>query len=253
MFAQERLDMIIQLLQEEGKVKVKDLSNRFELTEDAIRKDLKVLEKQGLIERIYGGGILKKKIPPFQDVAERNQTDSLDKRTIAQKSFKMLNEKETILLDISSINLILAEMIKESDLEIIVISNSIDILYVLSKSKKATIISPGGMYFKQAGGFVGSETIHSIQKYNVQKVFIGSCGVDLDAKSITTFNVEDGNTKRAFIECAKEVYLVMENKKFNYDGIYKFDSIDHVDGIITEGKPIEVISKKINKHKINII
>ena len=253
MFAQERLDMIIQLLHEEGKVKVKDLSKRFELSEDAIRKDLKILEKQGVMERIYGGGMLKKKIPKFQDVGERNQTDSLDKRRIATKALKMLNERETILLDISSINLILAEMIKESDLEITVLSNSIDILYILSKSTKATVISPGGMYFRQAGGFVGSETINSIKKYNVQKVFIGSCGVDLDAKSITTFNVEDGNTKSAFIQCAKEVYLVMENKKFNYDGIYKFDSIDHVNGIITEGKPIEVISKKLNKYKINII
>lgn len=253
MFAQERLDAIIELLQSQGKVWVKDLSKRYQVSEDAIRKDLKILENQGLMERTYGGGMLKKKIVEFTRVEDRNKLDNSSKKIIAKKAFELINKGETILLDISSTNMILAEMIRDKGLEITVISNSIDILYILSKNPKITVISPGGMYFHQAGGFVGSETINSIIKYNVQKAFIGSCGVDLDSKSITTFNVEDGNTKNAFIHCAKEVFLVMENKKFNSEGVYKFAHISDVHGIITEKEPVSMIVKKLNKLKIHII
>ncbi|MPW25672.1 DeoR family transcriptional regulator [Alkalibaculum sp. M08DMB] len=253
MFAQERLDSITQLLYKDGKVIVKDLSKKYQVSEDAIRKDLKILENQGIMERTYGGGILKKRIAEFTNVGDRNKKDKTVKNIIANKAFKLIKRGETILLDISSTNMILAEMIRDSEMEITVISNSIDILYILSKSSKITLISPGGMYFCQAGGFVGSETINSIRKYNVQKAFIGSCGVDLDLKSITTFNVEDGNTKNAFIHCGKEVFLVMENKKFNYDGIYKFANINQITGIITEGEPSNMILKKLNKNKINLL
>lgn len=253
MFAQERLDKISQLLHKDGKVWVKDLSKRYQVSEDAIRKDLKILENQGVMERTYGGGLLKKKIAEFTNMEDRNKADNKLKKIIAEKGFQLIKKGETILLDISSANMILAEMIRDSDLEITVLSNSIDILYILSKSRKTTVISPGGMYFHQAGGFVGSETINSIRKYNVQKAFIGSCGVDLDLQSITTFNVEDGNTKSAIIHCAREVFLVMENKKFNYDGIYTFAKIGEIDGIITEDKPSSLIQTKLEKLKIELI
>ncbi|MFZ7133601.1 MAG: 1-phosphofructokinase [Eubacteriales bacterium] len=64
---------------------------------------------------------------------------------------------------------------------------------------------------------------------------------------MTTFNVEDGNTKNAFIQCAKEVYLVMENKKFMYDGIYKFAELAQIDTIITESPPSEGILNQLKK------
>ncbi|HCX65372.1 MAG TPA: DeoR/GlpR transcriptional regulator, partial [Eubacteriaceae bacterium] len=247
MFAQERLRAITEILHTEKKVLVKNLSKKFNISEDAIRKDLKLLENQGILKRTYGGGILEKQTPAFEKVAERNAHNYDKKEQIAEKAFSMLQNKETILLDISSTNLILAQKIVQSDLSLTVISNSIDILHALSKDEKTTLISLGGMYFQLAGGFVGSETIDSVQKYNVQKTFLGSCGVDLKTKSLTTFNVEDGNTKRAFMESGRDVYLVMESKKFHYDGIYKFASVDQLTGIILDEKPSDAIEKQLAK------
>lgn len=57
MFANERLEEILNILKTEGKVIVKDLSIKFDVTEDCIRKDLKNLEKQKLLERTYGGAV----------------------------------------------------------------------------------------------------------------------------------------------------------------------------------------------------
>ena len=57
MFVQERQEKILTLLRQDGKVLVKELSGRFSVTEDCIRKDLASLEKQGLLKRAYGGAV----------------------------------------------------------------------------------------------------------------------------------------------------------------------------------------------------
>lgn len=253
MFVEERLNLIIEILERDGRVRVKDLSKQFKLSEDAIRKDLQALDKAGLIKRIYGGAILKKSVPTFKEVSERTKDFSEDKMTIAKKAFKQLQNHETILLDISSTNVLLADLIKQSDLNLNVISNSVDILYLLSTAKNINLIALGGMMFDQVGGFVGSETIASISKYNVDKLFLGCVSVDINDNTIATFNVEDGNTKASFINNAKHTYLMLENKKFNYSGVYKYTTLTNIDSVITEKKPTTSIVKQLNKYQVEVI
>ena len=57
MFVKERLEIIMSLLKEKGKIEVNDLSKQFKVSKDLIRKDLQKLEDQGLLERTYGGAI----------------------------------------------------------------------------------------------------------------------------------------------------------------------------------------------------
>ena len=54
MFTEERLEAIEQNLREKGKVRVKELSEMFRVSEDCIRKDLKILENAGQLKRTYG-------------------------------------------------------------------------------------------------------------------------------------------------------------------------------------------------------
>lgn len=255
MFAEERLEKIIDILYRDGKVVVKDLSKQFGISQDAIRKDLKVLEKKGFIERTYGGAILKNQIPRLTRVEERLKEDVEEKRIIAEKILGLLKDGDTIFLDISSINIFLAEMLSQSRLNITVISNCINVIYILSKAqnRNITLIVPEGIYDRDAGGFTGSSTIESIKKFRAQKVFIGSCGVDIKDRKISTFNMEDGNTKKAIMDIGKEVFLVMENKKFFYDGIFRFADIEDIDTIITEKKPNDEILQILKKQGIQII
>ena len=50
MFTEERQSAIEKCLRENGKVKVKELSEMFQVTEDCIRKDLKILENAGKLK-----------------------------------------------------------------------------------------------------------------------------------------------------------------------------------------------------------
>ena len=253
MFVEERVEKIIQLLNENEKVIVKELSKRFTVTEDCIRKDLKALEKRGIIKRTYGGGVLIRQAAPHNDILSRKNINSEGKMKIAEKAFEIIKPRETIFLDISSINILIAEKIAKGNKKLVVITNMIDIFRTFSKCEHVDVIGTGGVFDKELNGFVGSTAIESISRHKVNRAFIGSCGVNMFDKSVTTFDVEDGNTKKAIIHSGKKVYLVMETKKFKYYGTYKFADVYDVDAIIVDEMPDEKICEELEKVSVELI
>lgn len=253
MFAQERLDTILNILNKEGKVVVKDLSSKFRVTEDCIRKDLKNLENQNLIKRTYGGAVPIRESAHNERIETRLNINIESKKLIAKKAFDLIQNNETIFLDISTTNILLSELLESSNKKITVITNMIDIVKTFSKNNNIKVICTGGTFSNDLDGFVGSMTIENILKYRVNKAFIGSCGVNIFDKSITTFDVEDGNTKKAIISISKHSYLVMENKKFYFDGVYKFAELFDINTIITEATPNENICDILKETNTKIL
>ncbi|MDP4093214.1 MAG: DeoR family transcriptional regulator, partial [Bacillota bacterium] len=62
MFIEERHQKILNLLKENGSVKVEELSSMFSKSEDSIRRDLRILEKEGLLRKTHGGAIAAGKV-----------------------------------------------------------------------------------------------------------------------------------------------------------------------------------------------
>lgn len=253
MFAEERIEKIINQLNENQKVVVKELSKKFHVTEDCIRKDLKTLENQGILKRTYGGAVLNRQTAPHDDILIRKSINLEGKIKIAEKAFELIQAGESIFLDISSTNILIAEKIAKGNKKLIVITNMIDIIRTFSNCKHVDVIGSGGVYDKELNGFVGSTAIEIISRHKVNRAFIGSCGVNMFDKSVTTFDMEDGNTKKAIINSGKKVYLVMENKKFQYDGTYKFADIYDIDAIIVDEKPDEKICRELEKVNVDLI
>lgn len=237
MFTEERLDAILQILKQDGKVRVKNLSEQFQVTEDCIRKDLKVLENSGKLKRTYGGAILSQDYPLERDVIDRRTYNEEKKLIIAKKAAELIKDHETIFLDISTTNIKLAEILVENRKQLVVVSNMIDILQTLARSSTITAIGTGGTMYRTVNGFMGAATIEVIKQYSFDRAFIGSCGVDMVDQSITTLGVEDGLTKKAALLSSRHKYVVMERDKFYFNDSYKFAHFDDINGIITDESP----------------
>lgn len=142
MFTEERQSAIERCLRENGKVRVKELSEKFQVTEDCIRKDLKILENAGKLKRTYGGAILSQDYPLERDVVDRRNYHLDKKKTIDQSSLTCQNN-ETNFPVISTTNIELAKLLAASDMRVVVVSNMIDILQILASSKSITAIGTG--------------------------------------------------------------------------------------------------------------
>ncbi len=253
MFLHERQNTIIQLLQESGKVLVKDLSERFGVTEDCIRKDLAALEKQGLLKRAYGGAITERVNVHRENVCQRLDRNPEGKRIIARKMFNLIQDGEMVFLDISTSNIELARMLAESRRDVTVVTNMIEVLNVLVHARKENLIFIGGTFSRIHDGFVGSFANEMIAKLRCDRAFLGTVGVNLHDNSAFSYIIEDCYTKKTVMSISRHSYLLAENEKFTTDGNIKFANIDDFRGIITEENPGEEILKKLDEYQIEVI
>ena len=252
MFTEERQSAIEKCLRENGKVKVKELSEMFLVTEDCIRKDLKILENAGKLKRTYGGAILSQDYPLKRDVVDRRQFNLDKKRTIAAKAFKLIKNNETIFLDISTTNIELAKLLATSNMRVVVVSNMIDILQILATNPSITAIGTGGTMYQTVNGFMGAATIEVIKQYSFDRAFIGSCGVDMTDCAITTLGVEDGLTKKAAVHSSRHKYVVMERDKFYFNDSYKYAYFDDISGIVTDEFPDDTIVSTLERAGVKL-
>lgn len=234
MYASERQKNIMELLKKEGKVEVKRLKDMFSVTEDCIRKDLNKLEREGMLVRIYGGAILNKPNPMDKSLERRININREAKLTIAEKAFGLIKDNTTIYLDASTINLLLAEKLAASSMKLTVVSNMIDIIPILIKNPGLKVISCGGIANATLNSFIGAASIEFIKQYHFDQAFLGSSGLDLSTEYFTTFEAEDGITKKTVMQCSRNTYMLMEKEKFYYFANFKFAPLERFTAIITE-------------------
>lgn len=253
MFMEERLDEILNILKVEGKVLVKDLSEKFGVTEGMIRKDLQKLEKQGKIKRTYGGAMLERKISHVENVAPRLIENLYGKRKIAELAVNEIEEDDVIFLDTSSTNFIIAETLSSTNKSVTVITNMHKIAMAFDTNPKINVICIGGTYNKKLGGTIGAAANEDIRTYRTDKAFIGVAGVNVVNNIISNCNIEEAKTKYEIMRCSKKNYAVMENSKFYIDSSYKFGTLDDIDVIITDKELEESISEVLINKEITVI
>jgi DeoR family glycerol-3-phosphate regulon repressor len=206
------------------------------------------------LKRTYGGAIQVRQSSQLYDISEREKTDISAKNVIAKKALELIQDRETIFLDISTINILIAKALVLSQKRVTVVTNMLEIANILvASNNNITVVVVAGVLNKTLNGFIGVTANEFIKKYKFDRSFIGSCGIDAFDKSITTFEIEDGITKATIIQSSKETFLVMENKKFNVDGNYKFAIIDDINAIITDEKPSEQIMEILMNNEIKLI
>ena len=253
MFLEERQDAILNLVARDGKVRVKDLSERFKVTEDCIRKDLGALEKQGKLKRTYGGAVVRRENLHMLEVSKHRNTDVEAKRRIAQAAVKLIHDKDMVFLDISTSNLAIAELLVKTEREITVVTNMIDILVVLARNPKIRLVFAGGKINKSRDGFWGGMTLDFISRLKPDIAFVGAVGVDVKENSVSTYDIEDGINKAAIVRVSKRAYVVAEARKLSSDGNYNYTSLDTLSGLITDSKPAEDICEAADEYGVEII
>lgn len=256
MLAKERQDEIVERVNTEGSVRVKELSERYGVTEDSIRKDLTLLERKGLLKKTYGGAVRVRVNSHDLYVSARRDQHLEEKRTIARKAFSLLRKGELLYLDISTANLELARLILDADLPVTIITSMIDILmlfHAAGASRSTKLIFIGGVYSPEHGGFVDTLASQEIARYHVDRAFLGVVGVDAGENRVETYQAEDGMTKQVIMRSADRTYMLLESRKLGSAGNYQYARISDFTGAITEKDPKELGESLTGRYPIEWI
>ncbi|BAS26408.1 DeoR/GlpR family DNA-binding transcription regulator [Limnochorda pilosa] len=231
--AVERRAEILRRLEAQGTVRVTDLSAEFAVTEETVRRDLDELEKEGLLQRIYGGAVSPKGLSYEPPVTRREARNRPQKQAIAQAAATRVTDGETILLDASTTALYVARALKARR-RLTVLTNSLLILSELASNPDFTVMSTGGTLRQASYSFVGPQAQRLVGEFHMDRVFISGKGLTVE-HGLTDSNELEVELKRAMVQAANEVVGIVDSSKIGYTGFATIIPVQRLDVLITDG------------------
>jgi len=245
MLALERRNIIIQKLNQDGRVIVSDLSQQFGVTEETIRRDIEKLELEGIATKTYGGAISNGSTNSDLPYTVRKKSNVDLKMKIAEKVASMIKDGDHIMLDASSTSIYVARQIKPLK-NITLITNSVEILLELADKTGWTILSTGGSLREGAYSLAGSSAEKMIRDHHVDLAICSAKGID-NGMGITDSNEKDAEMKKAIFNAASKKILAIDHTKFDRISFIKVCDIRDIDVIVTDEYPGESWNKRITE------
>lgn len=233
----ERRQAILELIKKNRKVYVSELSKSFNVTEETIRRDLEKLEDENLVQRSYGGAVLKEHLSEDVSFGNRASINRVEKARIAKRAADLIHDGDTIMLDSSTTCMaFLKELDKAGRKDITIITNSIRLLSDFCGSESFNFISTGGSLRKRSCALTGPVAISTVQRYFADYTVISCRGLVIE-NGILESNEEEGTIKEHMLSQGKQKILLADNSKFNKTAFVKSSDLRSISTIVTDSNP----------------
>lgn len=238
-YQKERIDAILKILQQQGYVTVKHLTELLNYSNATINRDLNVMEKQKLIKRSYGGVELVKGYGvalPF-----RYEKMKAAKLKIAKKAAEYIRDGDTVFIDGSTTAEYIGQYLLEKK-DLCVITNNMALVIFLSQYAIRTICL-GGAVLEPPYMLCSPETIVNARRYHADKMFFSTNGVCIDGA--VAFGGSYALLYETMMENADQIFYLADRDKLVDTCTVKKD-FDALDYVITDFEFSEGTRKKYN-------
>ena len=239
MFIEERHQAILNILSEKGRISNSEIQEIFQISYDSAKRDLRLLEEQGLLKRTHGGAIPARQVggnvirnlSPDERVVEVKE----NYLAIAKEAVKAIEENDVVYITNASVGYLMAQNIGETSCT--VVTNSISIAEVLRKKENLTVILAGGEM--QANGcFYDSFALSIINRLRFDKCFVTSACVSTNF-GLSIQKSRSVELTNAVINNSKAVYGLYPVEKIGFDSVISICPADKLDFIITDSDSSE--------------
>jgi DeoR family fructose operon transcriptional repressor len=233
MIAEERRAHLIQELNVNGYIQVAEVAKELKITSATIRRDLSMLESEGICVRKRGGAVRTSQGVGFEPpYAMKRVRFEEEKCRIGEAADRLVEEGNTIILDAGSTTYALAlQLIKRKNIR--VVTNDLQIAVTLAANPNIYVICTGGSARPYVFSLQGSQTESFIKNLRVDKTFLGADAIHENG-DITNVNIEEVSIKQAMIAAANQVVLMADSSKFEKTGFIKVCNLADVDLLITD-------------------
>lgn len=250
-FALERRNRILEILDAEKRVSVSKLAVRFQTSEATIRRDLRKLEKQSLIRRTYGGALLIDGPGLSIPIDIRTKEHSAEKTVIGRMAASFVENSDTIIMDASTTSLSMVEHMQGLE-NLRIITNCATTATRLIESLHQDVYCAGGKVMETNMAMVGQAAIEFISRYSARKLFLSCWGISSKDGLMDLFE-EEANLKKMMISRADKVYLLCDSSKFERRAFCNVTTFKTIDYLITDKKPDRTFTEILNRADVQII
>ncbi len=232
LFEEERQHKIADYVQERERASVQELAQHFQVSESTVRRDLKILEEEGKLRRTHGGAVAFVSDNSEPTFVEKEDRYRLQKELIAKEAASMVREGDSIILDSGTTTYYLAKELKTFK-KLTVVTNSVAVAQELSANTGIDLILTGGTLRHETLAMVGPLAEKALESVHVDKAFVAINGLD-PVIGLTTPNMLEASTKRAFFRSTKQVILLMDHSKYGRVSFAKVAALSEIDQLLTD-------------------
>jgi len=229
MYQQERMDEIMKILKKNHYVTVDYLVKEIKYSPASIRRDLTLLEKQGLITRSYGGVTYKDaNISPFRF---RQHSMKTVKNAIAKKAASLVKNGDVVFIDGSSTAQYIGHFITEKK-GITVVTCNMLLADFLSDHGINTYCT-GGKVVEYPGILGGSFMLEILSKFNIDITFFSSYAFNLKGE-ILSFGESTVQNHQCFRKYSEKLVYLCGSDKFDAGGKFITLTLNDIDYFISD-------------------
>jgi len=250
MLAAERHLQILKILSEKGSLKTKDIASSLSVTDETIRKDFELLEKQGFVVRTHGGVIPPKRSVRELSLTERQLINRDEKNEIAKAAAQRIQPNETIFIDASSTSLSITPYLP--DFPLTVVTNSHDVVSALGGVENIDLVCTGGLYESRSHSYIGLAAEKTLRRYNIHRMFFSGNGLDLK-RGISEGNSRQAAFKEHVIAAAEDVCFLADGSKIGHCSAFFFGECSDITTLITSKSADPSILESLKKMGVEVI
>ena len=225
---EQRQDLIYQMLQQSGRVVGADIARLLGVSEHTIRRDLQAMARKGVCKKVYGGAVSQfKQSASFETRVTHNVQEKID---VARRCAELIKPGTCIFIDGGSTYLAMVGFIPQ-ELDLTIVTNSPQIAAALSSRKQGETIMLGGKINAQTGSILGSEPLNQVREMLFDQMFIGVCGLDLQA-GLTAVYYEDACFKKEVLSQSNEIIAAVIADKMLQIARYRVAQCEDIDIVV---------------------
>jgi DeoR/GlpR family transcriptional regulator of sugar metabolism len=253
MLAVQRHRLIIEELQRQGVVRVRELTELLDVSEMTIRRDLDALASAGVLDKVHGGATRRSRLateePGFEAKSEQQPRE---KEAIARQAAKLVEPGQSIGLTAGTTTWRLAHHVAHVP-DLTVVTNSIKVANVFHREPQpgVTVILTGGVR-TPSDALVGPVAVDAIRSLHLDVLFMGAHGVTEDA-GLTTPNMVEAEANRALVEASSRRVAVADHTKWGIRGLSRFARLNEVDVFVTDAGLDRSAQARIVEHVDKIL
>ncbi|MGP3949212.1 DeoR/GlpR family DNA-binding transcription regulator [Streptomyces sp. 7N604] len=232
MYAAERQQEILRLARESGRVDVLSLSEEFQVTAETVRRDLKALDRAGLLRRVHGGAIPAGRLDFEPDLAERDTVAADEKERIARAALAELPADGSVIVDAGTTA---ARLVAAFPLEsaLTVVTHALPVAARLADHPGISLHLVGGRVRHRTRAAVDAWALRAYGEIKADVAFIATNGFSVDG-GLTTPDLAEAAVKRAAIAAARRVVLLADSSKFGKEHFARFGDLSDADLLVTD-------------------
>ncbi len=230
MLTTQRKQHLLDVLQRDGQIVAKQISQALGVSEDTIRRDLRELAHEGLLQRVHGGALPAS--PAVADFAKREDILADAKVAIGRAAAALIKPGQVVILDGGTTALQIARHLPPT-LDATIVTHSARIAVELVTHPRVEVILIGGRLFKHSIVSVGAAAMEAISHIRADIYFMGVTGIHAEA-GLSTGDFEEAHVKYALCRCAADTLVLASQEKIGAASQYVIAPLSEVSGLIVE-------------------